>query len=710
MMKTVLRSFMAASAVVFCAAGEEIAVSIADFEQPGAAAEWSWYWGKGASASVSELPAASEGGGREGNFAYMFSERGANFTLACATPLPPNPTFLRLRLHGDNSRHAIALRIIDRTGETFLYPLHPAIDWTGWRQFAVPVACPARTWAGNHDGVIDPPSRIAFQMDASAAGQGALRLDDVEAGSWLDDATRIALTPAAALFGHIAFGPQQTLRVPFTVRDRGRAAASLVFEYEVRNADGVNIAKGQTPVSLPAGASEGAALVVPIGTAGRYGHYTVSAKIRAEASATALQTVTTTAAAVPVPALSLAEKNPFGMNLSLAMRHAPRDRKAGAAMARRSGVGWTREEFSWDAIEPVQGTFAWARHDDAVCAAVEQGLGVVGLVAYCAGWARRDPAQYTSPPRDVEAYAAFVHRAVSRYKGRIRYWEIWNEPDSRVFWPPKPDPAEYAALLKAAYAAAKRADPDCIVMTAGLLVGMNHWLQWDYLDKLYAQGAADAFDRIAWHAYCDPKSPVDGRYESLTATLFERMSAHGDSGKRAWLTEQGWPTANGFQRAVSERDQAAYAVQAHVLALSNPSVEKFFWFLFRDGANRETDGEQSYGILNPDGTPKLAFSAYVAMTARLMGKTPVPPVALSGTSICRVFGDAQETVFVIWNSGGRRCALPEALAGEGASFFDVYGNPIAFEAARDLDADVRYLVVPAARADALRAVLSTGLE
>ncbi len=253
MMKTLLRCFMAASAVVFCAGGEEIAVSIADFEQPGAAADWSWHWGKGANASVSELPSGGEGGGREGKFAYMFSERGANFTLACSSPLPPNPTFLRLRLHGDNSGHAISLRIIDRTGETFLYPLHPAIDWTGWRQFAVPVACPAHTWSGNHNRVIDPPARVAFQMDAGAAGQGALRLDDIEAGSWLDDATRIALTPAAALFGHIAFGPQQTLRVPFTVRDRGRAAARLVFEYEVRNAEGVRVATGQTPVSLPAG-------------------------------------------------------------------------------------------------------------------------------------------------------------------------------------------------------------------------------------------------------------------------------------------------------------------------------------------------------------------------------------------------------------------------------------------------------------------------
>lgn len=711
MFTTSLRRFVAASAVAFSAGAvgaEEIAVSIADFEPPGAAADWNWYWGRGASASVSEVSGEGGAGGREGKVAYVFSERGANFTLACSTPLPPNPTFLRLRLHGDNSRHAIALRIIDRTGETFLYPLHPAIDWIGWRQFAVPVASPARTWSGNQDGIVDSPARIAFQMDAGAAGQGALRLDDVEAGSWLDDATRIALAPGAALFGNIAFGPHQTLRVPFTVLDRGRAAAGLVFEYEVRAADGARVATGQTPVSLLAGATEGAPLLVPIETAGRYDHYTIVAKIRVAAASNALQTVTTTAAVVPAPTLVPAGKSPFGMNLSLAMRHAPRDRRVGAAMARRSGVGWTREEFSWEGIEPVQGMFNWACYDESVAIAREEGLEVLGLIAFSAGWARRDPAQHTSPPKNVEAYAAFVHRVVSRYKGRIRHWEIWNEPDSPVFWPPKPDPAEYAALLKAAYAAAKRADPDCVVMTAGLLVGMNHWLQWDYLDGLYANGAGSAFDRIAWHAYCDPKSPVDGRYESLTATLLERMSAHGDAGKRAWLTEQGWPTAPGFKRSVSERDQASYAVQAHVLALSNPSVETFFWFLFRDGANRESDAEQSYGILNPDGTPKLAYGAYVAMTAQLAGKAPAPPVALPGTAICRVFEDAHETVFVFWDSGKGPYALPEALAREGVQLHDDRGNAIAFEAARKLDADVRYLVVPSTRAAAIRAALTPG--
>ncbi|MGI5868620.1 MAG: endo-1,4-beta-xylanase [Kiritimatiellia bacterium] len=712
MMKTSLfRPLVAASALAFCvgaATGEEIAVGIADFEQPDAAADWSWYWGKGATASVSTAPSDDAGGGRVGLFDYVFSERGANFTMICATPLPPNPTFLRLRLCGDGSGHGVSLRIIDRTGETFLYPLHPAIDWTGWRQIAVPAASPAQTWSGNKDGVIDPPARIALQMNAASAGKGALRLDDIEVGSWLDAATRIEMKSGAPLFGNIAFGPQQTLRVPFTVRDRGGAAASLVLDYEVRNATGAPVGAGMASASLRAGASEGTTVVVPIDTRGRYAHYEITARIRDAASSNTLQTATTTAAVVPAPPLVPAGRNPFGMNLSLAMRHAPRDRRAGAVQARRSGVGWTREEFSWEAIEPVRGTFNWERHDDAVTIAREEGLGVLGLIAYSAGWARRDPGKHASPPRDVEAYAAFVERVVSRYRGRVRHWEIWNEPDSPVFWPPKPDPAEYAALLKAAYAAAKRADPDCVVMTAGLLVGMNHWLQWDYLDALYTHGAGRAFDRVAWHAYCDPKSPIDGRYESLTATLFERMSAKGDAGKRAWLTEQGWSTAPGSRRSVSEPDQGAYAVQGHVFALSNPSVETYFWFLFRDGANRETDHEQSYGILHPDGSPKPAYGLYVAMTTRLAGKRPAPPVELPGTAICRVFADGQETVFVLWDSGEGFVKLPAGLDRVGATLYDTRGNVVKMESDWTPGPDVRYLVVPTSRAAALRAALASG--
>lgn len=654
---------------------EEISVLVSDFVRPGSASEWGWYWGGGGSVEVSESAEQARSGKMSAKIAYRFANPDGNFTLRCATAIPPNPTFLRLWIYGDGSGHSASLRIIDRTGHTFLYRIVKSIDWVGWRQITTMVDSYSQKWSGNNDDVIDLPAHIAFQMNGKAADEGAVYIDDVEVGSWLTDDNRIEMTGGAELFSNIWFGRHEVVEVPFLVRDRGGADAKLLFKYSVVDGGGGDAGKGEKLVPLEKGAAVAQSVTVPIKAGGAYGYYDITAEIALADSGKVLQTVKTSAAVVPQPPLAAPEGNPFGMNLSLAQRHTPSARAVGAAMARKSGVGWTREEFSWDKIEVEKGKLNWGDYDRSLAAAKKENIGVLGLIGFSAKWARRDPDKHTSPPRDVQEFADFVFKLVSRYKGQVKHWEIWNEPDSPVFWPPKSDAAEYTALLKAGYAAAKRADPDCEVMTAGLLIGMNHFKQWQYLDEMYANGAAAAFDIIAWHAYCDPKSPAQGLYEELTQELFNRMKANGDKPKRAWLTEQGWPTIKGYARSVTEEQQALYAVQSHVTALSNESVDKFFWFLFRDGGNRESDHEQSYGILHPDGAPKRAYVPYVAMTSMLLGKKPAEPIKMPGKGVCKVFVGDTVAVMVMWNDDAEavQVAMP---AGVKTSLIDINGNAV----------------------------------
>ena len=58
---------------------------------------------------------------------------------------------------------------------------------------------------------------------------------------------------------------------------------------------------------------------------------------------------------------------------------------------------------------------------------------------------------------------------VSRYKGRIRAYEIWNEPNLAREWGGRPPNAgQYVSLLKEAYRRVKQADPNAMVISAGL--------------------------------------------------------------------------------------------------------------------------------------------------------------------------------------------------------------------------------------------------
>lgn len=49
----------------------------------------------------------------------------------------------------------------------------------------------------------------------------------------------------------------------------------------------------------------------------------------------------------------------------------------------------------------------------------------------------------------------------------VEAFEIWNEPDTSRSWKPAPDPAAYAALLRAAYPAVKAGAPEIKAVFAG---------------------------------------------------------------------------------------------------------------------------------------------------------------------------------------------------------------------------------------------------
>src|SRR5207245_685644 len=81
-------------------------------------------------------------------------------------------------------------------------------------------------------------------------------------------------------------------------------------------------------------------------------------------------------------------------------------------------------------------------------------INMLPILCYKAAW-------MTEPPHTEQDFADFgnyVSQVVGRYKGRIKVWEVWNEPNIPTVWKP-PNAKDYARLLMAAYAAAKKADP-----------------------------------------------------------------------------------------------------------------------------------------------------------------------------------------------------------------------------------------------------------
>src|SRR3954468_11086155 len=176
-----------------------------------------------------------------------------------------------------------------------------------------------------------------------------------------------------------------------------------------------------------------------------------------------------------------------------------------------SGAESVRTALYWRQVQPSGAADAnFAVPDAVVLAAAARGLGVLPVVQGTPDWAALNPGDPGSPPRDPADFARLLTALVTRYgpsgsfwvehpevrKQPIRAWQIWNEPNITRYWNVAPWAPSFTALLKAADAALKAADPRATTVLAGLT---NE--SWSALAQIYAAGGGEAFDVVTLHPY-----------------------------------------------------------------------------------------------------------------------------------------------------------------------------------------------------------------
>ena len=103
-----------------------------------------------------------------------------------------------------------------------------------------------------------------------------------------------------------------------------------------------------------------------------------------------------------------------------------------------------------------------------------------------------------------------------RYEGRIRYYQIWNEPNIYPEWGERPvSPEEYTELLKVGYTRVKEVCPECVVISGALAqtipLGPRDLNDFIFLQRMYDAGAGDYFDVLAMQGYGLWSGPTDRR-------------------------------------------------------------------------------------------------------------------------------------------------------------------------------------------------------
>ena len=256
--------------------------------------------------------------------------------------------------------------------------------------------------------------------------------------------------------------------------------------------------------------------------------------------------------AVTIPVSSRSEGRLFGVHQDLTYYGNRASRSRLITAARSLGATVSRSSFLWHRIEPTRGRRVWNSTDDSINELVRVGIEPLMVVVGSPAWANGSADPFAVPTgwrafrRWVTDYRAFVVDAIRRYRGRVQYWEIWNEPNEGYFWKPGlANAARYAYLYRVLRRAILEGDPTAEVAVGGLagLVESCCVSGEAFLHQLLAAGVP--IDNVAVHAYSDhaPDLHVAGEanfddIDAIRVLLDESDHSH----VGMWLTEWGWPT------------------------------------------------------------------------------------------------------------------------------------------------------------------------
>jgi len=349
-----------------------------------------------------------------------------------------------------------------------------------------------------------------------------------------------------------------------------------------------------------------------------------------------------------VSAVANAGVNPFGINTFLEQEVEEWKREESLRLISEAGFRWIRQEFPWEDIE-IHGKddfedrrhepyrSAWDKYDNIVSLAGQYDIEIIARLSNPPAWTRLDGDERGTyaPPDDLSDWGDYVEAVVARYRGEIRYYQLWNEPNIYPEWGEQPvNPEAYVQLLCEGYARAKAVDPDVVILTGALAptvaqdpgpgpaLGLSEFI---FLQRMYDAGAAACFDVLAVNDYMLWSGPTDRRMRPLNINFSRPMYVrdimvkNGDAAKPVWISEmnsnavpndpniQGW----GAFGQVTLEQQAEYAVRAYERVLEEwPWVGVVnFWFF-----KRASDAEMNqvwyyFRLVEPDFTPLPVYDA-----------------------------------------------------------------------------------------------------
>jgi hypothetical protein len=276
-----------------------------------------------------------------------------------------------------------------------------------------------------------------------------------------------------------------------------------------------------------------------------------------------------------------------------------------------AGITWIHMGFDWTITEPQRGKYDFSDADRVINFADKNGISILAKIGYTPSWANGNKGK-NYPADNVADWKFFVQTVVRRYKDRVKYWTIWNEPNIREFFALGKDKYVQQVLLPAAQTI-RAVDPAAFIVGPELSHKTAAGTEWYFWLKYILDNAGAYFDIISHHLYED--KGVYLMYEllengdHLIPSVKQIIQEAGQDNKPFWITETGWDTGK-----FSETMQSLRYLDMLQTRARKDYPQKVFFYMIIDGPNTNTE---QFGILRSNGEAKPAYNVYKDFIAGL---------------------------------------------------------------------------------------------
>jgi hypothetical protein len=299
----------------------------------------------------------------------------------------------------------------------------------------------------------------------------------------------------------------------------------------------------------------------------------------------------------------------------------------------------------WHSLEPNKGQWQFERLDRYVALAKQHGTSILLPFGMAPRWALARPQENGAEPRDLDDWRTYVRTVVTRYKGRIQAYEIWNEPNLKDFWTGTTD--QMLTLTKEASQIIHSVDPHAIVVSPSATADFG--LPW--LAEFLKKGGGQYVDTIGYHFYVNPQTRLPEDMLPLIQSVRRTIAENNLGNIPLWNTESNWLAPARFD---SDEAAAGFLARAFTLAWA-AGVQRFYWYAW----DNQYVAIVTYKEANRTITP--AGHAYKVMEQWLIGTRMDGCTENAEHSWTCQLNRAGEKEWIIWNSqGNHKFDVPDA--------------------------------------------------